>query len=228
MVCSSIWSLTYMFKNNNDPHITYFLIESFLSLAWTYQGIKGEHSLVCAKRLLWNNLKLCSNSIQMIHSGKYKHSVPSKLAAKLLLLCSLVHPPLHIPIWFTIQSASEWSLNTTGFDLHKTNYIQTEYISYPLHYVHNTQLDVIFYRIRTSYTIGFVTRCIMLLILWNCGSSSSCSSRSNSFIPSRIQEYKTVCLTNKTTSRVIKAIVMWFLWWPQEMPLGLSSWHPLL
>ena len=42
-----------------------------------------------------------------------------------------------------------------------------------------------------------------------------CGSSSN-FIPSRIQQYNTVCMTNITNSRVIIDIVMWFCWWPPE------------
>ena len=43
------------------------------------------------------------------------------------------------------------------------------------------------------------------------------SSRSN-FIPSRIQQYNAVCMTNITNRRVIIDIVMWFCRWPPEKP----------
>ena len=44
------------------------------------------------------------------------------------------------------------------------------------------------------------------------------SSSSSNFIPNRIQQYNTVCMTYIANSRVIIDIVMWFCWWPPEKP----------
>ena len=41
---------------------------------------------------------------------------------------------------------------------------------------------------------------------------------SSNFIPNRIQQCNTVCMTNIPNSRVIIYIVMWFCWWPPEKP----------
>ena len=43
-------------------------------------------------------------------------------------------------------------------------------------------------------------------------------SSSSNFIPNRIQQYNTVCMTSITNSRVIIDFVMWFCWWPPEKP----------
>ena len=39
---------------------------------------------------------------------------------------------------------------------------------------------------------------------------------SNNFIPNRIQQYNTVCMSNLTNSGEIIDIVAWFCWWPPE------------
>ena len=49
------------------------------------------------------------------------------------------------------------------------------------------------------------------------------SSSSNNFIPNRIQQYNTVCMTNITNNRVIIDIVMWFCWWPPEKPCAYQA-----
>ena len=55
------------------------------------------------------------------------------------------------------------------------------------------------------------------------------NTSSSNFIPSRIQKYNTVCMTNITNSRVIIDIVMWFCWWPPEKSwayqAGSHQWH---
>ena len=38
------------------------------------------------------------------------------------------------------------------------------------------------------------------------------------FIPNRIQQYNTVCMSNTTNSRVIIDVVVCFCWWPPEKP----------
>ena len=42
-----------------------------------------------------------------------------------------------------------------------------------------------------------------------------CSRSSSHFVPNRIQQYNTVCMTN-ISDRVIIDIVMWFWWWPHK------------
>ena len=53
-----------------------------------------------------------------------------------------------------------------------------------------------------------------------------CSRSSSNFVPNRIQQYNTVCMTN-ISDRVIIDIVMWFWWWPHksgsEMAATVSS-----
>ena len=69
-----------------------------------------------------------------------------------------------------------------------------------------------------TYSKFFCNEFILMVLItepiWMLSVSSSSSS--SNFIPNRIQQYNTACVTNITNSRVIIDIVMWFCWWAPE------------